>query len=799
MLSAFQYLHKENIVHRDLKAENLMLDDQHNLKIIDFGLSNDMTGKEYLDTQCGSMAYSAPELLGSYNYGKEVDIWSIGVCLYVLLTGSLPFGNIESLTELHALMLDGTYTLPDAMSESLKDLFLQMFQIKARKRITMEQLWAHPWITGIGDPQPPLVCPLRKLTLTAVNVDVVSQMARMGFEREAAIIQSLLENKCDSISATYHLMISKSNKADRKREAAEARLQAGLEDRRAREERKKSSSGMSRRRSSTLSDDRSMSRSGSAASINSTGRGGKRTPSSTSVGRRDSNNGADSSSGSCSKGLGIVPGDEGRLVRKSSGRRPASREGSSTTGRRRSSSLVEPETFSRRGGSGKVGAGKLARKHSTNSDEEWAPGHGGGGRQHQNGSAAPSRWANTHGDDNGNGGGGGGGDSLGSSPRRKMSGRNSASSSGGTRIRRYSSTGSTHSSGGNGDDEDLSSGRLSGTRRPPSTSPSPGRGGSSARRPQGGRMRLSSEEIDLDDFDDHIEFGFGPIDAHPPSRESSSSGIDANQCFHATLLAMARVCEGGTIKDYNPEVMSEKLCFLAHKALREAPDNSLVKAMRKHGWNGIEFDDPIRQRLAIREELNAILDDAGVGFGFAADPTFGPTSGGTNGSAGGLSSASLATSPRESAIESASVRRRSQSLSSAGRPRPSSLDLTDTFRESSARPRSTRATSGRGRLSPDGGGGSSSGATSPRPLSRSGSASRAKSGRDSGSGRLRRRPSFNESIAVSALPNIAGEEGSVLENPFGDDNRPAARGPSAGSMLRPVRVGSGRNRHGGTI
>ena len=83
MLSAFQYLHEENIVHRDLKAENLMLDDQHNLKIIDFGLSNDMTGKEYLDTQCGSMAYSAPELLGSYNYGKEVDIWSIGVCLYV--------------------------------------------------------------------------------------------------------------------------------------------------------------------------------------------------------------------------------------------------------------------------------------------------------------------------------------------------------------------------------------------------------------------------------------------------------------------------------------------------------------------------------------------------------------------------------------------------------------------------------------------------------------------------------------------------------------------------------------------
>ena len=112
MLSAFQYLHEENIVHRDLKAENLMLDDQHNLKIIDFGLSNDMTGKEYLDTQCGSMAYSAPELLGSYNYGKEVDIWSIGVCLYVrrcstrvALRGSLHEGSLHE-SSLHRRVSD---------------------------------------------------------------------------------------------------------------------------------------------------------------------------------------------------------------------------------------------------------------------------------------------------------------------------------------------------------------------------------------------------------------------------------------------------------------------------------------------------------------------------------------------------------------------------------------------------------------------------------------------------------------------------------------------------------------------
>lgn len=525
MLSAFQYLHEANIVHRDLKAENLMLDDQHNLKIIDFGLSNDMTGKEFLDTQCGSMAYSAPELLGSYNYGKEVDIWSIGVCLYVLLTGSLPFGNIESLTELHALMLDGTYTLPDAMSESLKDLFLQMFQIKARKRITMEQLWAHPWIAGTDDPQPPLVCPSRKLTLAAVDVDIVSQMARMGFEREAAIIQAVLENTCNSISATYHLMVSKSKKASRDREAAEARLQAGLDDRRAREDRKKSG-GMSRRRSSTLSDDRTMSRNGSATSLNSRSGGPSKRASSSSIGRKNSTgaDGVGGSGGGGSNGAGggvaILPGDEGggRIARKSSGRRPDSRNMSST-GRRRSSSLAEPETFNRRGGSGKVGsAGRLSRKHSTNSDEDWAPGHGNNARQHS-GSAASSRWANTHSDEGGGGGGGGGSGgnaALGTSPRRQMSSRGSASSV--SRMRRYSSTGSARSGNGNGngdeDEEYASGGRtsLSASRgRPNSTSPSPGRSGSSRSRKGSaavgpGRMRLSSEEVDLDDFDDHIEY-----------------------------------------------------------------------------------------------------------------------------------------------------------------------------------------------------------------------------------------------------------------------------------------------------
>lgn len=76
LLSAVEFMHSHDIVHRDLKVENLMLDRMDMLKIIDFGLSNSLAGKEFLDTQCGSMAYSAPELLCKKPYGKEVDIWS---------------------------------------------------------------------------------------------------------------------------------------------------------------------------------------------------------------------------------------------------------------------------------------------------------------------------------------------------------------------------------------------------------------------------------------------------------------------------------------------------------------------------------------------------------------------------------------------------------------------------------------------------------------------------------------------------------------------------------------------------
>ncbi|KAF9085590.1 Protein kinase [Mortierella sp. AD031] len=94
IVCAIEYCHRHKIVHRDLKPENLLLDPSMNVKIADFGLSNIMTDGDFLKTSCGSPNYAAPEVISGKLYaGPEVDVWSCGVILYVMLCGRLPFDD----------------------------------------------------------------------------------------------------------------------------------------------------------------------------------------------------------------------------------------------------------------------------------------------------------------------------------------------------------------------------------------------------------------------------------------------------------------------------------------------------------------------------------------------------------------------------------------------------------------------------------------------------------------------------------------------------------------------------------
>ncbi|MEQ2180569.1 hypothetical protein GOODEAATRI_002484 [Goodea atripinnis] len=138
IVSAVHYCHQKKIVHRDLKAENLLLDADSNIKIADFGFSNEFTEGSKLDTFCGSPPYAAPELFQGKKYdGPEVDIWSLGVILYTLVSGSLPFDG-QNLKELRERVLRGKYRVPFYMSTDCEGILRRFLVLNPAKRCSLE-------------------------------------------------------------------------------------------------------------------------------------------------------------------------------------------------------------------------------------------------------------------------------------------------------------------------------------------------------------------------------------------------------------------------------------------------------------------------------------------------------------------------------------------------------------------------------------------------------------------------------------------------------------------------------------
>jgi carbon catabolite-derepressing protein kinase len=130
-----------------LKPENLLLDENLNVKIADFGLSNIMTDGNFLKTSCGSPNYAAPEVIGGKLYaGPEVDVWSCGVILYVLLVGRLPFDD-EHIPSLFAKIAKGTYSIPQWMPTGAANLIKKMLVVNPVHRATIEDIRADPWFT----------------------------------------------------------------------------------------------------------------------------------------------------------------------------------------------------------------------------------------------------------------------------------------------------------------------------------------------------------------------------------------------------------------------------------------------------------------------------------------------------------------------------------------------------------------------------------------------------------------------------------------------------------------------------
>ncbi|XP_034147439.1 MAP/microtubule affinity-regulating kinase 4 isoform X3 [Esox lucius] len=203
IVSAVHYCHLKNIVHRDLKAENLLLDADSNIKIADFGFSNEFTMGNKLDTFCGSPPYAAPELFQGKKYdGPEVDIWSLGVILYTLVSGSLPFDG-QNLKELRERVLRGKYRVPFYMSTDCEGILRRFLVLNPTKRCTLEQIMKDKWINSgyDGEELKPHVEPVEDHS-DASRIEV---MVGMGYTREE-IKDALTTRKYNEVTATYLLL-----------------------------------------------------------------------------------------------------------------------------------------------------------------------------------------------------------------------------------------------------------------------------------------------------------------------------------------------------------------------------------------------------------------------------------------------------------------------------------------------------------------------------------------------------------------------------------------------------------------
>ncbi len=211
----------QGVVHRDLKAENLLLDGDSNIKLADFGFSNYYTDTCLLSTWCGSPPYAAPELFEGKRYvGPKADIWSLGVVLYVLVSGTLPFDG-PTLMELRERVVKCQYRVPFFLSQECEALLRGLLVVEPEKRLGLDSIARHPWTLKMASPvsQPWLdqVINMTKPDKPMVNEATVDVIVKtVGVDRET-VIDCVTQNKCDDVSAMYHMIELNKRELERER------------------------------------------------------------------------------------------------------------------------------------------------------------------------------------------------------------------------------------------------------------------------------------------------------------------------------------------------------------------------------------------------------------------------------------------------------------------------------------------------------------------------------------------------------------------------------------------------------
>lgn len=148
ILEGLQFIHSLNIAHRDIKPENILLDVQGKCKITDFGLAKYLDKTGIVNTACGSPCYASPEILSGLPYdAKKSDMWSMGVLLYTLVSGQLPWTK-HNHTQLFHQIKKGHYHIPSFISDDCANLIRKLMEINPSKRLSADEAINHPWLSS---------------------------------------------------------------------------------------------------------------------------------------------------------------------------------------------------------------------------------------------------------------------------------------------------------------------------------------------------------------------------------------------------------------------------------------------------------------------------------------------------------------------------------------------------------------------------------------------------------------------------------------------------------------------------
>ncbi|XP_012269272.2 probable serine/threonine-protein kinase DDB_G0277165 isoform X2 [Athalia rosae] len=218
IVRAISYCHRLHVVHRDLKPENVVFFEKLGMvKLTDFGFSNRFCPGQKLETSCGSLAYSAPEILLGDSYdAPAVDVWSLGVILYMLVCGQAPFQEAND-SETLTMIMDCKYSIPTHVSEGCKQLIARMLVRQPERRATLEEIASNPWLVAGSDADPAESLPLvsRQQVSEEHHNLIITKMVNGNIATKEEILDALDKNEYNHITATYFLLAERKLRAHR--------------------------------------------------------------------------------------------------------------------------------------------------------------------------------------------------------------------------------------------------------------------------------------------------------------------------------------------------------------------------------------------------------------------------------------------------------------------------------------------------------------------------------------------------------------------------------------------------------